>query len=110
MSSEKIFILTVGLPPNHRAFQHKADPKLLEAVEAQLKALPEQLANAGIEAKNVFMSPGVYYWPPQACAQAAPGGKLLLSCLVIICHHTTPDQTAEREAHGNEAGFLAIGT
>ena len=59
MSSEKIFILTVGLPPHHRAFEHKADPKLLEAVEAQLKALPEQLAKAGIEAKNVFMSPGV---------------------------------------------------
>ena len=58
MSSEKIFVLTVGLPPNHRAFEHKADPKLLEAVEAQLKALPEQLANAGIEAKNIFMGPG----------------------------------------------------
>lgn len=80
MASEKIFILTVGLPPYHRANQHKADPKLLEAVEAQLKALPEQLANAGIEAKNVFMSPGVLYWPLHACAQAAPGGKLLLKC------------------------------
>ena len=109
MSSEKIFILTVGLPPNHRAFEFKADPRLLE-VEAQLKALPEQLANAGVEAKIVFMSPGVCYWPLQACAQAAPVGKLLLSCLVIICHHTTPDQTAVCEAHGGEAGFLAIGT
>lgn len=61
MSSEKIFVLTVGLPPRHRAFEHKADPKLLEAVEAQLQALPGQLAEAGIEAKNVFMGPGVYY-------------------------------------------------
>lgn len=109
MSSEKIFILIVGLPPNHRALlqNHKADPKLLEAVEAQLKVLPEQLANAGVEAKIVFMSPGVFYWPLQACAQAAPGGKLLLSCLVILCHHTTSDQTAVRDAHGGEAGFFS---
>ena len=59
MSSEGVVILTVGLPPNHRAFQHKPEPKLLEAVESQLKALPGQLADAGFQAKNVFMGPGV---------------------------------------------------
>ncbi len=72
MSSEKIFILTVGLPPRHRAFEHKADPKLLEAVEAQLKALPGQLADAGIEAKNVFMSPGMCHWPLRSTYTSCP--------------------------------------
>lgn len=109
MSSEKIFILTVGLPPRHRAFEHKADPKLLEAVEAQLKALPGQLADAGIEAKNVFMGPGVCYWPLQTRAQAALGGTLLLSCLVTKCH-TKPDKTTDHQPHGSEVGFLAIHT
>lgn len=104
MSSEKIFVLTVGLPPRHRAFEHKADPKLLEAVEAQLKSLPGQLADAGIEAKNVFMSPGVCYWPHQTHAQAAPGGTLLLSCLITNCH-TKPDQVADHHPHGSEVGF-----